>query len=245
MTGLRVVKDDAQVKPGTEFFELPLDLLVIGDDFRLDEDLESLQALAESIAELGVLQPLLVRAKGEVWEVVAGRRRLAASRMANLETVPCIVVNSTADRPLDATLAENLHRRNLSPIEEALAYARLRDGDGLNQRQIADRVRRSQSHVSMHLRLLDLSAEVQTAVHQGKLSYVTALRGRNRPGGREGGADIKPLYGDEGALASHWRRRHDRLMTALTVLLRAHPANVAEYRQMIERVRKLDAKPLA
>lgn len=244
MVSLSVVKDNGSTDVATAYASLPLTALVIGDDFRLDEDLEGLQGLADSIKELGVLQPLLVRHKGDVWEVVAGRRRLAASRLAGLETVPCFVSAASSERSVDATLAENLHRRNLSPVEEALAYARLKEEQGLTQKAIGEKVGRSQSHVGMHLRLLDLPAEVQSAVHQGKLSYVTALRSRNKKGKRQGGGDAPPIYGGSDVLASHWRRRHDRLMTALTVLYKAHPENVPEYRAMIDRVRKLDSQPL-
>ncbi len=231
------------IRPG-ELMELPVLSLVIGDDFRLDDDLDDLADLTSSIKELGVLQPLIVRPKGDIWEVCAGRRRLASARTAGLETVPCLVKIIDDNRALDEALAENLHRRSLSPIEEALAYARMKSEKGLTQTEIARRVGRSQSHVSMLLRLLDLPERVRAAVHEGKLSYATALRPRNRTGRRQGGADSQPLHSDEGAIVSHWRRRHDRLLTGLRVLQRANPETVDELKEMIGRVVKLDTKPL-
>jgi ParB/RepB/Spo0J family partition protein len=226
-----------------ELMELRVDLLTIGDDFRLDDDLDDLADLTASIKEHGVLQPLLVRQTVNGWEVAAGRRRLAAARNAGRETVPCLIKIMTDEEAADAALAENLHRRNLSPIEEALAYERFKE-QGQNQAAIARRVGRSQSHVSMLLRLLKLPPKVRAAVHEGKLSYATALRPRPATGKRQGGASDTPLRADEGAIVSHWRRRHDRLLSGLHVLQRARPESLADFREMVGKLIRLDAKPL-
>lgn len=172
---------------------LPLDQLTIGEDVRLDEDGAALDELATSISTLGVLQPLTVRpakdGRWEVagrWEVVAGRRRLAAARIAGLDTIPCIVRALDDDQAFDAALAENLHRRDLSWIEVALAYARLRDR-GLTQAQIGAVVGKSHQHVSFILQLLTIPTELQDRVHRREISYMTALdlhrRGRTRKQG--------------------------------------------------------------
>lgn len=153
---------------------LAVDDLDIGLDFRLDEDPDDLADLAASIAELGVLQPLTVRQTDAGWEVVAGRRRLAAARQAGLMSVPCTLRTLTADEAADVALAENLHRRDLSAVEVALALARLRD-QGLNQTQIAERVGRSQGTVSALLRLLDIPAHLRDRVHRREIGYRTAL----------------------------------------------------------------------
>lgn len=233
-----------------EVLMLPVTSLVPGDDFRLDDDAEDLHELAASIAEHGVLQPLLVRQVKDGWEVVAGRRRLAAARSAGLEEVPCVVRTLTQQQATDAAIAENLHRRNLSPIEEALAYAHLRDG-GLMQKDIARRVGRSEGHVSVMLKLLTLPPKWRERVHRREVSYRTALdqawRKRNKvTGSRQGGGDAaRDLKGSDAAIVSHWRRRHDRLLAGIATLLKARPTDVAEYRQMIERLLKLDRQALA
>ena len=229
-------------KPG-EPIEILVDLLTIGDDFRIDDDLDDLSELAASIAEVGVLQPLLVRRMKDGWEVVAGRRRLAGARTAGLQTVPCFVKKLNADQAADAALTENLHRRNLSPIEEALAFARYRE-KGLTQEAIGKRVGRSQKHVSTLLSLLKLPESVRAAIHEGRLSYATALRPHERTGKRQGTQPVVPLQGSESTIISHWRRRHDRLIAGLHALQRARPRDVEEYREMIVRLLKLDIKPL-
>lgn len=226
-----------------EIVLLPINELTPGFDFRLDDDPEALTELARSIAELGVLQPLTVRRLGtRSYEVSAGRRRLAAARQAGLDVVPCIVRNLSIDAAKDIAIAENLHRRILSPIEEALAYAHLRDSTGLNHTEIAKRVGRSQPHVSMLLRLLTLPEDLRAAVHAGRMSYTTALKPYRATGTRQGGKDNGGgIKGGDAELVSHWRRRHDRLLAGLYQLLKLVPG---EYQVMIDRLLKIDTQPL-
>lgn len=225
--------------------ELPLDDLTIGEDVRLDEDDEALAELAASIHVLGVLQPLLVRDLGEGWEVVAGRRRLAAARMAGLETVPCILRQLDDNGAFDAALAENLHRRQLSWIEVALAYARLKDR-GLLQKQIAVIVGKTETHVSLILKLLTIPQEIQDRVHRREIGYTTALdlatRGTTRKQG--GGAGNKgPLTGEDAQIATHWRRRHDRLLGGIAQVIKG-PDNAHELKQMLRRLLAIDRQQL-
>lgn len=182
----------ASVAPPVAIVMLPVEQLSIGLDFRLDDDPAAVAELAKSIAEIGVLQPLTVRQVSSGWEVVAGRRRLAAARLADVEHVPCQLRTLTDDEAADIALAENLHRRDLSTIEEGLAYARLRDG-GLTQTQIGERVGRSQAHVSMLLRVLELPEWLRQKIHRREISYVTALDrwGRKTRGPRGGGASTQ------------------------------------------------------
>lgn len=228
--------------------DLPVDRLTIGEDVRLDEDADALAELAASIADLGVLQPLIVRAAGDGWEVVAGRRRLSAARIVDLDVVPCIVRVLDDDRAFDAALAENLHRRELSWIEVALAYARLRER-GLEQQQIAALVGKSPAHVSQILKLLTIPKVLQDRVHRREISYVTALdrakRGRldGDPGGASTHGNVRS--GADAELATHWRRRHDRLIAGINQVLKARDADPAELRQMLERLLKVDRQPLA
>src|SRR3984885_5275535 len=123
-----------------------------------DED--SLQALAGSLGERGVLQPVLVRAKpGGTYELVAGERRWRAAQMAGLEKIPALVRPSGDAETLELALIENMAREDLSPIEEARACAALVEELGLTRKEVGRRVGRSRGPVSNLMRLLDLPDE--------------------------------------------------------------------------------------
>lgn len=136
---------------------------------RFDED--ALVALADSIRELGVLQPILVRPEGAgVYELIAGERRWRAARRVGLPSVPAIV-RSTADQgSLEQAIVENLHREDLTALEEAFAYQQLVEDFGLTQDQVAARVGKSRSAVSNTLRLFQLPGSVQRMIGEGQLS---------------------------------------------------------------------------
>jgi ParB family chromosome partitioning protein len=228
---------------------VPIEVLTLGDDFRLDDDPEALAELTASIAEFGLLQPLLVRPTHDGHEVVAGRRRLAACRAAGLTAVPCVIRLLTTEQALDAALVENLHRRELSPIEVALALARMRDEKGLTQAAIAERIGRSGFYVSVILRLLEMPKRIQNKVHTGKMSYSTAYDNWKRPGkttGQRQGSTSRPHVGDEASFraVSHWRRRHDRLVAGIHAVLKARPQEESEFRRLLDQVLKLDHQPL-
>jgi ParB family transcriptional regulator, chromosome partitioning protein len=138
------------------------------DDATLDE-------LAASIDQLGVLQPLLVRRTSEGHELVAGERRLRAARQAGLEEVPVVEVDTDERGSLERALVENLHREDLNPIEEASAYRQLIDEGGLTQEALGDRLGRSRVTITNALRLLDLPMPLQRLLIEGRL---TAGHGR-------------------------------------------------------------------
>jgi ParB family chromosome partitioning protein len=130
----------------------------------------ALQALAASVAEHGVLQPILVTATLDGYQLVAGERRLRAAEMAGLERIPAVIREVTEQAQLELALVENLQRADLNPLEEARAYRQLIDEFGLDQEAVARRVGRARSSVANTLRLLDLAAEVQAAVAAGGIS---------------------------------------------------------------------------
>jgi ParB family chromosome partitioning protein len=137
---------------------------------RLSYDEESLTELADSIREHGVLQPILVRPAGSEYELVAGERRWRAARQAGLATIPA-VVRETDDRDsLLLALVENVAREDLSPVDEARAYALLQDEFGLSLGEVAEKVGRSKPTVSNSMRLLDLPDDVLGLVERGQLS---------------------------------------------------------------------------
>ena len=142
---------------------------------------EALDALTASIAELGVLQPILVREipGAEDFELIAGERRWRASRRAGLATIPAVIRTIDDTRSLKEALVENLQREDLNAIEEALAYQQLIDEFSLTQEDVARAVGKSRSTVANTLRLLHLPAEVQGMVADAQLSagHARALLG--------------------------------------------------------------------
>ena len=133
-------------------------------------DESALQALAESMKEAGVLQPLLVVEKDGRYRIVAGERRFRAARMAGLTQVPCIVRSFTPEEQMEAALIENIQREDLNPMEEAAAIRQLMDACNYTQEQAARRLGKSRPAVANLLRLLALPEEVQEYVKTGKLS---------------------------------------------------------------------------
>lgn len=131
---------------------------------------EPLAALAASIRELGVLQPILVRPDGTGFELIAGERRWRAARRAGLRTIPALVRETDDLSSLEQAVVENLHRKDLNALEEAAAYQQLVDDFGLTQDQVATRVGKSRSAVSNTLRLFQLPPVVQRMVSDGGLS---------------------------------------------------------------------------
>lgn len=135
-------------------------------------DEERLNDLAASIREIGVLQPILVRATEDAdrFELIAGERRWRAARRAGLTTVPAIVREVEDLHALEQALVENLHRQDLNALEEAAAYQQLMEDFGLTQEQVAQRVGRSRSSVANILRLLQLPPSVQRLIGEDRLS---------------------------------------------------------------------------
>jgi len=144
-------------------------------------DEESLAGLTASIAELGVLQPVLVRPAEEGrYELIAGERRWRASKRAGLQTIPVVVREADTDASLlEQALVENLHRADLNAMEEAAAYQQLIEDFGLTQEAVAKRVGKSRAAISNTLRLFQLPPAIQALVAEGQLSagHARALLG--------------------------------------------------------------------
>ncbi|MBR1601184.1 MAG: ParB/RepB/Spo0J family partition protein [Alphaproteobacteria bacterium] len=133
-------------------------------------DDEALQSLSESIKEKGVLQPLLLRRKGEKYEIIAGERRWRAAIIAGLNSVPAMVKELSDEETLEIALIENLQRENLSPIEEAEGFSKLMKQYNHTQEILAKVIGKSRSYIANSLRLLNLPQEVQDFIKSGKLS---------------------------------------------------------------------------
>ena len=141
------------------------------DQPRRDFDEEELQALADSISEHGIIQPLTVRELNSgYYQIIAGERRWRAARLANLSEVPVVVIEADDKKAMELALIENLQRQDLNPVEEALGYKSLMEDYGMTQEDAAKRVGKSRPAVTNALRLLNLSDEVLEKVRNGQLS---------------------------------------------------------------------------
>ena len=141
------------------------------DQPRHDFDEEELQALSESIAIHGVIQPLTVRElPSGYYQIIAGERRWRAARLANLSDIPVVVIEADDKKAMELALIENLQRQDLNPVEEALGYQTLIQSHGLTQEEAASRVGKSRPAVANSLRLLSLSPQVLEKVKTGELT---------------------------------------------------------------------------
>lgn len=137
---------------------------------RKNFDDETISALADSIKQHGILQPLLVRPYGNGYQIVAGERRWRAARMLGMSEVPVQIKELTDSEAMQIALIENLQRENLNPIEEAQGYYELTENFGMTQEEISKTVGRSRSAIANAMRLLSLPEEVRTMLEDGELS---------------------------------------------------------------------------
>jgi ParB family transcriptional regulator, chromosome partitioning protein len=153
------------------YAELPIDSVVPNPrQPRSVFDDDELAELSFSISTIGLLQPIVVRQAGSGYELIAGERRLRASKLAGLVAIPAIIRKTDDEAMLRDALLENLHRSNLNALEEAAAYQQLLADFGCTQDELAKRIGRSRPQISNTLRLLKLSPEVQRRVAAGVLS---------------------------------------------------------------------------
>lgn len=131
-----------------------------------------LEELAASIREKGIIQPLILRAHGPEgqYQIVAGERRWRASQLAQLHSLPAVIREFSDQEVLEIAIIENIQREDLNPLDEALGYRQLMDRFGHTQEKMAEALGKSRSHIANSLRLLNLPAEVQSFLQEGKLS---------------------------------------------------------------------------
>jgi ParB family chromosome partitioning protein len=153
------------------FREIPLDKLSPNPyQPRTDWNDKELSELAESIRVSGVIQPIVARKAGDGYEIIAGERRVRASKLAGLDKIPTIVRAASDEQLLELALIENIHRSNLSPIERAKAYQNYLKTFSLTQIEAGERLGEDRSMVANYMRLLDLPPDVQKMVAGGDLS---------------------------------------------------------------------------
>lgn len=180
--GQEMVEDDVEVVIDQGPLRQVLVTSIVPNQFQPRKSFndDSLQSLASSVRELGVLQPIIVRpleGQPSRFELIAGERRWRAAMLAGLETVPVLVQDSVNDRlSLEQAVVENLHRVDLHPLEEAAAYQQLIDEFDLTHEQVAQRVGKSRANITNTLRLLQLGEVAQSALAQ---SHITAGHARS------------------------------------------------------------------
>ncbi len=142
---------------------------------RRDFDQGDLSDLSESIKAYGIIQPLIVTKNGDRYELIAGERRLRASKMAGLKKVPVVVREYDDQKKLEVAIIENVQRANLNPIEKAMAYRQLMDEFNLTVEEVAKRVGKSRPQISNTMRLASLPQEIKDALSKGQLSEAHAV----------------------------------------------------------------------
>lgn len=157
--------------PGDQIINIPLeDIQVNPYQPRRQFDEAKLQDLADSIRQMGVIQPIIVRRLGSVFELIAGERRWRASKLAKQQTIPAIVKEYTDREVAQAALIENIQREDLNPLEEAAAFQQLISEFDIRQEELALRLGKSQSTIANKIRLLSLASLVKNLLAGGKLN---------------------------------------------------------------------------
>lgn len=167
-----LISTDLPPADNDEIRDLEIDLIRPGHQQpRTTFDQARLEELAQSIRTSGIIQPLLVRPRGGLFELVAGERRWRAAQLAGLARIPAIIREIPDDKLLELALIENIQRQELNPIEEANAYKRLIESLHLTQEEVAQRVGRDRTFITNYLRILKLPSEIQFLLENEKLSF--------------------------------------------------------------------------
>ena len=167
-----LISTDSPLADSDEIRDLEIDLIRPGHQQpRTTFDQAKLEELAQSIRTSGIIQPLLVRPRGGLFELVAGERRWRAAQLAGLVRIPAIIREIPDERLLELALIENIQRQELNPIEEANAYKRLIESLNLTQEEVAQRVGRDRTFITNYLRILKLPSEIQLLLENEKLSF--------------------------------------------------------------------------
>ncbi len=166
--GLEALIPKKEKEEDKDYLYLPIEKIIVSSlQPRQEIDPQELEELASSIKEKGILQPILVRKKGDNYEIVAGHRRYFAAKSLGINSLPSIVRDLDDQEVLLFALVENLQRKDLNPIEEAHSFKRLNEEFGLTYEEIAKFIGKDKSFVANTLRLLKLPPEIQEAVRKG------------------------------------------------------------------------------
>lgn len=177
--------EDVRTEGSSTINEVRLDLIDANPNQpRREFDVDSLQELADSIAEIGIIQPVTLRQLDNGrYQLIAGERRWRASQLANLFTIPAYIRTADDENVMEMALVENIQRQDLNAIEIALAYQHLIDQYGLTQERLSDKVGKNRATIANFLRLLKLPAQVQVALqnHEIDMGHARALLALDNP----------------------------------------------------------------
>lgn len=164
--------ESSQPLPVQPTLEVSIDLIDINPHQpRIDFNEESMQGLADSIRQYGILQPLIVMKTGNRYELIAGERRLRGAKIVGLSKVPVVFRDADVNSKIAIALIENIQRVNLNPIELAIAYKKLHSEFGLTHEMIAQAMGKKRPSISNMLRLLTLPSEIQDALRDGRIDF--------------------------------------------------------------------------
>ena len=166
----KIIEKPVEVEKQVEMTLKLSDIVPNKEQPRQEFDEKSLEELADSIRQFGIIQPLVVQPKGKYYELIAGERRWRAAKLAGLKEVPVVIREFSARETMEISLIENIQRENLNPIEEAIAFKRLINEFDLKQDEVAERVSKSRTAITNSMRLLKLPEEVQQMLIDGRIS---------------------------------------------------------------------------
>lgn len=173
--GLSALIPEESVEEGSQdfnkVFDIDINLIEPNEKQpRRDFDQKTLQELAKSVLQHGVIQPIIVRKKNGGYEIIAGERRWRASKIAGLRKMPCIIKEIEKKESMEIALIENIQREDLNPIDEALAYNEIMTENNMTQEQLSDVAGKSRSYIANVVRLLNLDERVIELIRQNKIS---------------------------------------------------------------------------
>jgi ParB family chromosome partitioning protein len=229
---------DADIE-GTSITEIDISKIEAGvNQPRRNFDEESLHELASSIMEHGILQPVLVRPRGDIYEIVAGERRWRAAELAGLTQVPAVIKEMDDVKAAEISLIENIQRDDLSIIEEGMAYKNLVDKYGYTQEMLGEKIGKSRSHVTNCLRILGLPGnildmidkKVLSAGHARALLTLGSDKERLRVAGEIAEGDLTVREAEKIV-----KRKRRRRVKAETNELRIKPAEIVDLEDKMEK----------
>lgn len=176
--------EPAPVVAGTGFSEIPVGEIETNPfQPRLDFDQDALRELADSILAQGLIQPITVRKLGDKFQLIAGERRLQATKLAGIKTIPAYVRTANDEQMLALALIENIQREDLNPIEVAIAYERFASELHITMEEVGEKVGKNRATVNNYIRLLKLPPKIQASLRDGKITmgHARAILGLDNP----------------------------------------------------------------
>ena len=209
-----ISNEEVTTQGSSSINEIPVDNIVANPNQpRREMDEESLQELANSISQIGIIQPITLRQMDDdIYQIIAGERRWRASKIAGLTSIPAYVRTASDENMMQMALVENIQREDLNAIEIALAYNNLMEEFKLTQEQLSEKVGKKRTTVTNYLRLLKLPADVQIALRNKDIDqgHARALLGLQTLPGNQEKQLFCPQSGGNGPVHQQWRHGEQR-----------------------------------